>query len=197
VRYQGALLGLAVSLAVAGLWRIPLSAWIGGAGALVLRVGVLASLAALPLPAMQQPIDPSVVEHRLVLDAVRRMKSGMMVILPSGRWENSTILTDFPDFLLPEGSQVVLENDPRLRQHRGPRLLYLGLACISWDSDRPEARHEEHPTGMRPECRALRDSASPWIVRSLTAGEIPRDQAESPWTFHVLSLDEPFGFFEP
>jgi hypothetical protein len=197
VRYQGALLGLAVGLAVAGLWRIPLSSWIGSAGAVVLRVVALVSLAALPLPAMQQPVDPSVAEHRLVLDAARRMPSGMVVVLPSGRWENGQILTDFPDFVLPEGAQVVLEDDSRLRQYRGPRLLYLGLACISWPTDGPEARHEEHSSGMRPECRALRGSASPWMVRSLSAGDIPRDEAGGPWTFHVLSLDEPFGFFEP
>jgi hypothetical protein len=145
---------------------------------------------------MPQPIDPSVVEHRLVLDAARRMPSNMVVVLPSGRWENGSILTDFPDFVLPEGSQVVLEDDSRLRQYRGPRLLYLGLACISWGLDRPEGLGE-HPTGMRPECRALRGSASPWMVRSLTAADIPRDKADGPWTFHSLSLDEPFGFFEP
>jgi hypothetical protein len=195
VRYQGALLGLAAGLAVAGLWRIPL-AWIGGAGAMVLRVGVLASLAAMPLPAMQQPIDPSVVEHRLVLDAARRMPSNIVVVLPSGRWDRGSILTDFPDFVLPDGSKVLMEDDSRLRQYRGPRLLYLGLACVSWAIDQPEGR-EEHPTGMRPECRALRGSASPWMVRSLTAADIPRDEAEGPWTFNSLSLDEPFGFFEP
>src|SRR6185369_2406442 len=99
VRYQGALLGLAVSLAVAGLWRIPLSALIGDSGAAVLRVGVLASLVALPLPSMQQPIDPSAVEHRLVLDAARRMSPGTLIILPSGRWDHGSVLTDFPDFV--------------------------------------------------------------------------------------------------
>src|SRR5262249_9654273 len=74
--------------------------------------------------------------------------------------------------------------------------LYLGLACISWGVDRPEGQ-EQQPTGMRPECRELRGSAGPWMVRSLTGADIPRDQAGGPWTFHVLSLDEPFGFFEP
>ena len=197
VRYQGALLGLLAPLAVAGLWRIPLSPWTGGAVAALLRVGVLAALVALPLPSMQQPIDPSVVEHRLVLEAARRMQPGTLVILPSGRWVNGTILTDFPDFVLPEGSQVALQDDPRIAQYRGPRLLYLGLACISWDPDEPEAPHGEHPTGMRPECRALRGSARPWMVRPLTAGDIPHGQGGKAWTFHLLSLDEPFGFFEP
>src|SRR5262249_35713634 len=153
-------------------------------GALALRVGALVALAALPLPAMQQPIDPSVVEHRLVLDAARRMPPGTTVILPSGRWGNGAVLTDFPDFVLPTVLPVVLEEESDLRQYRGPRLLYLGLACVSWDSDQSKPGHEEHPTGMRPECRALRGSARPWMVRSLTAGDIPRDRAESPWTFH-------------
>ena len=197
VRYQGSLLALVVSFGVAGLWQIQLGAWFGGAGAAMLRVGVLASLAALPLPSMRQPVDPSVTEHRLVLDAAKQMPHGTLVILPPGRYANRTILTDFPDFVLPEGSQVLLADDSRIQQYRGPRLLYLGLACISWSTDEPEARRDDHPAGLRPECRALRGAARPWMVRSLSAGDIPRDQHERPWTFHRLSLDEPFGFFEP
>lgn len=197
VRYQGALVGLATSLAVAGLWRTPLPTSIDGAGAATLRAGVVLLLVAFPLPSMRQPIDPAVVEHRLVVEAAPQIQPGTLVILPTGRYASGTILTEFPDFVLPERSQVVLQDDARIREYRGPRLLYLGLACISWDRNERDAPSGEHPTGMRPECRALRGEAHPWRVRSLTAADIPRGADGRPWTFHVLSVDEPFGFFEP
>jgi hypothetical protein len=92
---------------------------------------------------------------------------------------------------------VLLEGDSRVAEHRGPRLVYLGLACISWDRDEVRVMERDHrPPGMRPECRALRDRMHPWVVRSLTAADLPRDDRE-PWTFQALSLDEPFGFFAP
>ncbi len=197
VRYQGALVGLAASLAVAGAWRVPLARWLGRGGAALARAGVVAALVALPRPAMQEPPDPATVEHRLVVDAARRMSPGTLVILPAGRWFQGMVITDFPDFLLPPGSRVLLQDDPRIAQHRGPRLLYLGLACVSWVSGEPGAPSGDHPTGMRPECRALRADARPWMVRSLGAADLPREDDGQPWTYHVLSLDEPFGFFEP
>jgi hypothetical protein len=196
VRYQGALLGLLVSLAVAGLWRMPLPAGFGALGPAILRVGALACLAVLPLPSMRQPLDPSAAEHRLVLDAARRMEPGTVVILPDARYGDGRILAEFPDFVLPPGSAVLLQDDARVAEHRGPRLVYLGLACISWDRDELDAVAREHGRpGMRPECRALRDRTRPWMVRALAATDLPRDDDEV-WTFQALSLDEPFGFFE-
>ena len=198
VRYQGALLGLIVSLAVAGLWSVS-PAPLGAAGTATLRAAVLASFAALPLPSMRQPVDPSAVEHRLVVAAARRMEGGTLIVLPDHRYGEGRILAQFPDFVLPAGSEVLLQNDPRIAQHHGPRLVYLGLACISWDRDEAEATESGHPSGMRPECRALRDRTHPWMVRSLAAADLPHGKGGGgpPWTFHVLSLDEPFGFFEP
>jgi hypothetical protein len=197
VRYQGALLGLVVSLAVAGLWRVSLPARFGAAGMAMLRVGVLASFAAFPLPSMRQPLDPSALEHRFVLDAAQQMERGTLIILPDQRYGDGRILAEFPDFVLPDGSEVLLQDDPRVAEHRGRRLVYLGLACISWDRDEVEAMEREHrQPGMRPECRSLRDRTHPWMVRSLTAANIPRGD-DRPWTFQDLALDEPFGFFEP
>lgn len=162
--------------------------WRGG-----LRGAGLLALVALPLPAMQQPPDPAVVEHRLVEDAVERMQPGTLVVVPKGRYLEGRVLTEFPDFLLPSGSTVLTEGDTRIETYPGPRLLYLGLACISWDRAAEEA--DGPPSGMRPECRALLDGAKPWLVRSLRGEEIPRERHGQPWTFHALALDAPFGFF--
>jgi hypothetical protein len=197
VRYQGALLGLIVGLAVAALWSIPLPTNFGAAGRAIFRVGALVSLAGFPLPSMRQPLDPAAAEHRLVLDAAGRMEPGTLIVLPDSRYGDGRILAEFPDFVLPAGSEVLLQSDARVAEHRGPRLVYLGLACISWDRDEVQILEREHrPPGMRPECRALRDRTHPWMVRSLGAADIPRDDQQA-WTFQVLSLDEPFGFFEP
>lgn len=196
VRYQGALVALAASLAVAGLWQASSFAWLGTAGSALLRLAGLIALVAFPLPSARQPLDPVAAEHRLVIDAAARIPPGMVVVLPVGRWDGGTVLTDFPDFVLPEGAQVVFEDDFRLRQYRGPRLLYLGLACVSWGSDGSGAPQPE-PSGMRPECTALRGSARPWMVRAIDAADIPHSPDGRPWTFHRISLGEPFGFFEP
>lgn len=198
IRYQGALLPLVTSLGVAGLWRLPLARWIGGAGAAAARVAALAALAVLPVPSMQQPIDPAVTEHRLVEEAARQMAPNTAVIIPAGRYLNGRVLTDFPDFLLPPGSFVLMEGDPRIAAYDGPKLLYLGLGCISWAREEPDAPGGPQATsGMRPECRALRGNARPWLVRTLDAAEIPRGDNGEDWTFHALALGEPFGFFAP
>ena len=196
VRYQGALLTAVTALAVAGLWRIASFAR-GAAVRTALCAGVLTALAALPLPSMQQPVDPSAVEHRLVLDAARRMQPGTIVVIPSGRFGGGSVLTDFPDFVLPAGSRVIRNDAFHVGDTGARRLLYLGLACVSWARDESDTPDRGHATGMRPECRALRGEARPWVVRSLTAADIPRGRDDEPWTFHDLSLDEAFGFFEP
>lgn len=197
VRYQGALLGVATSVAIAARWGLSPSARMGNIASATLRAGVLASLVALPLPSMRQPVDPSVVEHRLVLDARERMQPGTLVVLPSRGSPNGHVSITFPEFLLPAGSEVMPDDDPRIGQHVGPRLYYLGLACISREKSELEPRNGT-PTGMRPECRALRSNARPWMVRAFGAADIPRSAAGlgPPSTFHRLSLDEPFGFFE-
>jgi hypothetical protein len=162
----------------------------------VLRAAALAALAVFPLPSMRQPLDPVALEHRLVLDAARRMDGGTLIVLPDHRYGGGRILAEFPDFVLPAGSEVLLANDARVAEHHGRRLVYLGLACISWDRDEVATMEREHRRpGMRPECGALRDRMHPGMVRSLGAADLPRD-GDQPWTFQVLSLDEPFGFFE-
>jgi hypothetical protein len=192
VRYQGALLGLVTSLAVAGLWQIPLSHWIGGTGAALLRTALLATLVVLPLASNQPPTDPVAVEHKLVEEAVRRMQPGTLIVLPQGRLDQNRIIPDFPDFLLPDGSRVTFEGDPRIELHKGPRLNYVGLACISWNEDvGPES------SALRPECRGLLKNAHPWAVRSLELDDLPRGRNGDVWAFHRLATGVPFGFFAP
>jgi hypothetical protein len=112
------------------------------------------------------------------------------VVLPKSRFEQGRVIADFPDFLLPADSRVVMAEDPRAQQGGGRRILYLGLACISWDDDDATVR------GMRPECQALRRQAQPWVVRTLGSEDMPRSRDGAVWTFHRLSLGVPFGFFE-
>jgi hypothetical protein len=67
----------------------------------MLRSARFASLVALPLPSMQQPIDPSAVEHRLgarcgTADVAGHAGHPAVGSLgPTGRFS-----TDFPDFVL-------------------------------------------------------------------------------------------------
>ncbi|MEO8603643.1 MAG: hypothetical protein ABI629_13805, partial [bacterium] len=185
VRYQGALLGLLTSLAVVGLWRLPYTAVSPGFGVGVLRFALLTALALLPLPAMQPPTDPAVLEQRLIEAAVRRMPPDMLVVLPAAAGETGHVHFDFPEFLLPSDARVVVAGDPAAATHHGPRLLYLGLACISWETSDGSV----DPSGIRPECRALRADAQPWAVRSLAASDIPRTHAGAPWTFFQLTTD--------
>jgi hypothetical protein len=193
VRYQGALLGLITSIAVAGIWAVTGSRlWGAGAGAL-LRGAALAGLALLPPRSWQPPIDPAVVEHRLVERAVGQMQPGTLVILPESRLHDGRVLADFPDFVLPANSSVAFAGDPRIKDHTGPELFYLGLACISWDA----ADGGPDATGMRPECRSLRAHAHPWVVHTLRPEDLPRRGPGVPWTFHQLATGVPFGFFAP
>jgi hypothetical protein len=192
VRYQGAMLGLVTSLAVAALWQVPSSTRIGAVGLAVLRAPLLAALAFLPGALRQPPLDPVAAEHRLVQDATARMQAGTLIVLPVSPLGRD-ILVDFPDFLLPPDTFVAFADDPRIATHAGPRLLYLGLACISWDgNEEPGDRSEP-----RPECRALRASARPWLVRTLTPADLPRLSDGTAWTFHQLGTGVPFGFFAP
>jgi hypothetical protein len=197
VRYQGALLGLVTSFAVAGLWHVPFSSWIGNGGSAVVRTALLAALAVLPLSSMRQPEDPMVVEQRLIEEAIRRMQPGTLVILPEGRFAGDEIIPEFPDFLLPEGSRMVFAGDPRIASHAGPELLYLGLACISWERAQSGGGAGEEPVDLRPECQALRGDAQPWLVRTLRSDELPRSHDGTVWTFHHLTPGVPFGFFAP
>jgi hypothetical protein len=186
VRYQGALLGLVTGLAVAGLWRLPLAGRLGA----IVRAALLATLVLLPPASQRPPTDPVAFEHELVVDAVGRMEPGTLVILPKGRFDQGRIIPDFPDFLLPGGSRVVFEGDPRIERQTGRRLAYLGLACISWnDSDAVDL------SGLRPECRTLQHGAQPWVVRTLRSEDLPRSRDGAIWTFHRLATGVPFGFF--
>jgi hypothetical protein len=117
------------------------------------------------------------------------MQPRTLVVLPHFV---SGAIQDFPDFLLPEDSSVAFDGDARIAAHRDARLVYLGLACISWES-----AAEEGPSDMRPECQALRRHARPWFVRSLRLEDIPRSRDGSFWTLHRLATDVPFGFFAP
>jgi hypothetical protein len=193
VRYQGALLGLLIGVAVAGVWEMPFASRLGSVGTACLRAALLAGLVLLPLPWRQPPLDPATVEHQLVVEAAARMEPGTLVVLPANRLANSQIIVDFPDFLLPPHSSVAFEADPAVAQHAGPRLMYLGLACISWaDADRSGDRSQ-----LRPECRNLRAGAHPWLVRSLRAEDLPRRRDGELWTFHHFATGVPFGFFAP
>jgi hypothetical protein len=192
VRYQGALLGLIGGIAVAGVWAATSGRWAPRTRTLV-RVALVAGLALLPLHSWREPVDPAVVEHRLVEHAAGEMQPGTLIILPESRLHDGRVLADFPDFVLPANSLVAIEGDPRIADHIGPQLFYLGLACISWDAadGRPDS------TGMRPECRALRQHTHPWIVHALQPEELPRGAGGDPWTFHQLATGVPFGFFAP
>ncbi len=227
VRYQAPLLGLVTSLAVAALWQVPLSnselpqderelwksvrgaqprrgvskhrwpfeptaAGLGAVGLALLRLPLLAALAFLPRASRQSPLDPVAAEHSLVQDAAARMQAGTLIVLPASPLGRD-ILVDFPDFLLPPDTFVAFADDPRVATHAGPRLLYLGLACISWDGNE-EPGDRSQP---RPECRALRAGARPWLVRTLTPADLPRLPDGTAWTFHQLGTDVPFGFFAP
>ena len=192
VRYQGALLGLITSLAVAALWQIPLSSRLGLVGLAPIRLPLLAALAFLPRGSRQPPLDPVAVEHRLVQEAGARMEAGTLIVLPASPLGRD-ILVDFPDFLLPPDTAVAFADDPRVATHVGPRLLYLGLACISWDGNEGTADRSE----LRPECRALRGNARPWLVRTLASADLPTSTDGTVWTFHQLGTGVPFGFFTP
>jgi hypothetical protein len=190
VRYQGALLPWITSLAVAGLWSLPVPARLAR-GVNVVRVALLATLVLMPPASRRPPTDPVAAEHHLVADAVGRMQPGTLVVLPKGRFETDKVIPDFPDFMLPENSRVVFEGDPRIDTHVGQRLAYLGLACVSgFDTNGKELSE------LRPECRRLRDQARPWAVRTLTVDDLPRSPDGEIWTFHQLAVGVPFGFFE-
>jgi hypothetical protein len=149
-------------------------------------------LVLLPRPSQQQPLDPIAVEERLVEGGVRNLEPGTLIVLPSSPLGDS-ILVDFPDFLLPPTTSVTFADDPRVATHNGPRLLYLGLACISWDEKDGDADRSD----LRPECRALRGNARPWAVHMLQPGDLPRLPDGSLWTFQQLGTGVPFGFFSP
>lgn len=189
IRYQGAVLGLGVAIAVAGLWELPASRRLGPSALTLLRIALLATLVLLPLPSWREPTDPVAIEHRLVDEGVRRMAPGTLVVLPKGRFD--LVIVDFPDFLLPRDSRVAFVGDADIETYEGARLIYLGLACISWT----EAESGSEPADMRPECRALRTNAHPWFVRSLGAEDLPRGRDGKVWTFHRLATGVPFGFF--
>ncbi|MEO8603081.1 MAG: hypothetical protein ABI629_10950 [bacterium] len=191
VRYQGALLGLFISLAVVGLWAIPLPARFGRGAPAALRLAALAALVLLP---STLPLDPAVVEHRLVEDAVTRIAPGTLIVLPRDPHQPAHVNFDFPDFLLPAQALVVFDGDPALQAHDGPRLYYLGLACLSGE----QGDGADAAAAMRPECRALRDASQPWAVTTLHPQDIPHlPYSATPWTFFHLTTDVPFGFFAP
>lgn len=197
VRYQGALLPLATSFAVAGVWQIPWSTWIGRPAAALVQVALLAPLALRPLRSQRPPTDPVAVEHRLVAEAARHMQPGTLVVLPKDRFAGGRVIADFPDFLLPEHSHVLFADNPRIATYGGPQLIYLGLACISWNSEETDGTDGDALLGMRPECRPLRERAQPWMVRELASDDLPRGRFGDVWTFHRLALGVPFGFFRP
>lgn len=196
VRYQGSLLGLLLAYATTGLWLVPFPRWFGKAGAYALRgLGLIAVVA---LPVEHQPLDPAAVEHQLVEEAVKRIQPGTLIVLPGERFGGGLIIPDFPDFLLPPGSRVVIYPDPQIAQHHGPVLYYLGLACLSWlpDDDLNSPPEEGKSLwDMRPDCRQLREHSTPWQTRSLEA--LPRGGNVDAWTFHRLATGTPFGFFSP
>jgi hypothetical protein len=179
-------------MAIAAIWQIPMPAKLGRIGATILRAALLAALVFLPLPSRRPPTDPVAVEHRLVVEAAGRMEPGTLVVVPRERFEGAGVIADFPSFLLPGNSRVALEGDPSIDVHRGPRLNYLGLACVSWD----QAEGHDSST-VRPECAALRTNAHPWLVRSLRLEDLPRTRDGEIWTFHRLATGVPFGFFAP
>jgi len=193
VRYQSALLGLVTSLAIVGVWNMTAACLGDGVGRGALRAALLAGLVLLPLPAWRAPIEPSVLEHRLVEEAVQRMQPGTLVVLPARGREGGRVRMDFPDFLLPPQAHVAFDGDPAIAAQRGPQLRYLGLACLSWD----ELDGPPDPSGVRPECSALRGDAAPWLTRTLSARDIPRADGDGPWTFFRMTTGVPFGFFSP
>ena len=192
VRYQGALLGLVTACAVAGAWTLPWPQRLSGAPLAVWRAALLAGLVVLPLPARQPPADPAAVEHRLVEEAARRLPPHTLIVLPPNRFEQGNVISDFPDFLLPADASLAFAGDPAIEAHVGPRLLYLGLACISYDRLADAAAGE-----LRAECQALRANTQPWLVRTLRRQDLPRTRDGDIWTFHQLATDVPFGFFAP
>jgi hypothetical protein len=193
VRYQAPLLGVVTGLAAAALWEIPGVSRLGRVGGTLLRLPFLALLALLPLPSRQQPLDPAAAEHQLVEKAIDKMEPGTLVVLPAVPFARPEIIVDFPDFLLPARSWVAFADDPRIAAHAGPRLLYLGLACVSWENGDGATDRSD----LRPECGALRGDAQPWLVRGLRSEELPRLQDGTTWTFHQIGTGVPFGFFVP
>jgi hypothetical protein len=187
VRYQGAVLALVTALAAAGLWALPGVAQLRLGSRTLVRVALLATLVLLPPASWRQPTDPVALEHRLVVEGVQRMTPGTVVLLPEGRFDR--IIPEFPDFLLPPDSRVAVDGD--VDSAAGPRLLYLGLACISWEPTEAGSDRSD----LRPECRRLRGDAQPWLVRTLRAEDLPRLPDGRTWTFHELATDVPFGFF--
>lgn len=194
-RYQGPLLGMATALAIAGMWQTPLTQWLGRYAATAVRAVLIALIVIYPLPSARQPTDPVALEHRLVAAAAGHISPGTLIVLPTGRFAGGRIIPEFPDFLLPRGSRVVLADDPVLQTAAAPRLLYLGLACISWDAAAAPGEVDGRQAGMRPECLALRGTARPWLVRTLEPADLPRGPEGNVWTFHRLAIDVAFGFF--
>jgi hypothetical protein len=193
VRYQSVLLGLLISVAVTGIWRVSAALLRGGAMLASLRMALLVALCVLPLPGWRAPLDPSAAEHQLVADAVRHLAPNTLIVLPPPGGEGGRVRIDFPQFLLAPGARAVFAGDPAIEAHRGPQLRYLGLACVSWDRhDRPSV-----DAAMRPECQRLRDGATPWQTRVLAPDDIPRDSIGAPWTFFQIITGVPFGFFSP
>lgn len=189
VRYQGTLLGLLTSLAVIGAWAATTPAIIGDVVRTAVRLALIGGLVILPLSGWRPPTDPAVVEHRLVAEAVRQMQTGTLVVLP--RSGPHGLMYDFPDFLLPENSRVVFAGDPAIDAHRGPTVAYLGLSCIAVDNP----ADAETAQTMREECRRLQMQGEPWVVRTLSADEVPRERNGAPWTYHAIANQVPFGFF--
>jgi hypothetical protein len=81
--------------------------------------------------------------------------------------------------------------DGNIGSAAGLRLVYRGLACISWERTEDASDRSD----LRPECRTLRGKAQPWLIRALRAGDLPRSPDGRVWTFHELATDVPFGFF--
>lgn len=187
VRYQGAVLALVAALAATGLWAVPGVTRLGLGFRTLVRTALLAAVVLLPSASSRQPTDPVAVEHRLVVEGIRQMTPGTVVVLPAGRFDR--IIPEFPDFLLAPGSRATF--DGNLGSSEAPRLVYLGLACISWEPTETGADRSD----LRPECRALRGNARPWLVRTLRAEDLPRLPDGRVWTFHELATEVPFGFF--
>jgi hypothetical protein len=189
IRYQGALLALVTGVAIAGLWQLPAIGTLSAPVVTLLRIAAVAGLAFLPVPSWQPPSDPVTLEHRLVVETIGRLAPGTLVIVPAGRFEQARVIPEFPDFLLPAAVGIAFDGDARIADHRGTRLIYLGLACISWSGD-------IDANGLRPECRALASGAAPWAVRTLRDEDLPRTADGAVWTFHRLATGTPFGFFQ-
>ena len=188
VRYQAPLIPCVAALAAAGVWLALVgtfrgrSRWIPAVVYSLIVSGMLLPLRRLPVP----PMDPAAIEHALVVEAGPRIAPGSLILLPPQRMDG--VISDFPDFLLPRGTRVAFAGDPAVAGHTGPRLLYLGLACISGEGLGAE---------MRQECQALRGNAQPWLVRALRRDDLPTRADGTIWSFHPLATDVPFGFFVP